>query len=377
MTYTLTYFPIRGRAGHIRLLLEDLKIPYNYKVVQFVPVLQDDNLYIAQSGAIARYLARKHNKYGANETEMALNDMIFEMNADIQNIYVKFIFDEKHNEKKNDFITEVKGKLELVERFLKRRGKTYTVCDDATLADYYLFEILDIIKRQKDDILKEFPHLESLYQRMKSRPNIAAYVQSDRYFDKPVPVVLSIFDCFWKIIPYKQNLISNDEWKTLKSRGPETGEIPFAQLPVLQHGDLHLAQSGAIARYSPEDTIKLEKAQADMLYDTVSDIRQVYRDFIFDENWQAKREKFAESASNRFALLENMHGKQYLIGDDTCFADYHLLEVIHIIQRIQSDIVRPYSWLTAFCQRMEQRSNIAEYLKSTRRFEKPVPLAHA
>eukprot|EP00871_Galdieria_phlegrea_P001607 jgi/Galph1/2447/GphlegSOOS_G1121.1 len=363
MTYTLTYFPIRGRAGHIVLLLEDLKIPYNHKVVQFVPVLQDDNLYIAQSGAIARYLARKHNKYGANETEMALNDMIFEMNADIQNIYVKFIFDKKHNEKRMILSPKLRTSWNLL-------SDSSNVVAKHTL--------------QKDDILKEFPHLESLYQRMKSRSNIAAYLHYFTFRGRAEHIRLFFEDCK---ITYKQNLYDEFgyEWKSLKSRGPETGEIPFAQLPVLQHGDLHLAQSGAIARYlarrhNKYGQTELEKAQADMLYDTVSDIRQVYRDFIFDENWQAKREKFAESASNRFALLEkyvSRHGKQYLIGDDTCFADYHLLEVIHIIQRIQSDIVRPYSWLSAFCQRMEQRSNIAEYLKSTRRFEKPVPLAHA
>ncbi|GJQ13854.1 hypothetical protein GpartN1_g5645.t1 [Galdieria partita] len=186
-------------------------------------------------------------------------------------------------------------------------------------------------------------------------------------------------------IPYQQNLIANEDWKQLKARGPETGEIPFAQLPVLQHGKLYLAQSGAIARYVARRHKKygqneVEMSLADMLYDTVSDIRQVYRDFIFDENWQAKRDKFVENASNRLALLEKYVSKRntpYLVGEDTTFADYHLLEVIHIIQRVQSDIVRPYSWLTSFCQKMESRPNIAEYLKSSRRFEKPVPLPHA
>ncbi|KAK4528454.1 hypothetical protein GAYE_SCF56G6397 [Galdieria yellowstonensis] len=188
-------------------------------------------------------------------------------------------------------------------------------------------------------------------------------------------------------IPYRQNLIANENWKQLKARGPETGEIPFAQLPVLHEAgtSLYLAQSGAIARHLARRHHKygqneLEASLADMLYDTASDIRQVYRDFIFDENWQAKRESFVSNASNRFALLEKFMSSRntpYLAGQDTTFADYHLLEVIHIIQRVQSDIIRPYSWLQSFCQKMESRPNIAEYLKSSRRFEKPVPLPHA
>jgi glutathione S-transferase len=188
-------------------------------------------------------------------------------------------------------------------------------------------------------------------------------------------------------IPYRQNLIANENWKQLKARGPETGEIPFAQLPVLHEPgtSLYLAQSGAIARHLARRHHKygqneLEASLADMLYDTASDIRQVYRDFIFDENWQAKRESFVSNASNRFSLLEKFVSSRntpYLVGQDTTFADYHLLEVIHIIQRVQSDIIRPYSWLQSFCQKMESRPNIAEYLKSSRRFEKPVPLPHA
>ncbi|GJQ13861.1 hypothetical protein GpartN1_g5652.t1 [Galdieria partita] len=209
MTYTITYFPIRGRVEHARLLLEDNKIPYKSQVVQFgdewssfkkkgldsgelpfgqVPVLHDDKLHLAQSGAIARYLARKHNKYGANEEEMALNDMMFDMGIDIQNIYVKFIFDESHKQKKEEFVKEVKGKLDLVEKFMKRQGKPYLASSEPTFADYLMFEVLDVIKRQQDDILKEFSHLDSFYDKMKSRPNIIAYRQSDRFFEKPVPV---------------------------------------------------------------------------------------------------------------------------------------------------------------------------------------------
>ncbi|KAK4528446.1 hypothetical protein GAYE_SCF56G6389 [Galdieria yellowstonensis] len=209
MSYTLTYFPIRGRAEHARLLLEDNQIPYKSQVVQFgdewksfkakglesgelpfgqVPVLHDGNLHLAQSGAIARYLARKHNKYGADDVEKALNDMMFDMGIDIQNMYVKFIFDENHKQKKGEFVQEVKGKLDLVEKFMKRQGKPYLASSEPTFADYLMFEVLDVIKRQQEDILKDFPLLQGFYEKMGSRPNIVAYRKSDRFYEKPVPV---------------------------------------------------------------------------------------------------------------------------------------------------------------------------------------------
>jgi len=75
-TYVLACFPVRARAEHIRLLLEDLKLPCemesipkeavtqpkilpNYLSFGQVKVLKYGNWVLAQSGASARFLARK------------------------------------------------------------------------------------------------------------------------------------------------------------------------------------------------------------------------------------------------------------------------------------------------------------------------------
>ncbi|KAK4522691.1 hypothetical protein GAYE_PCTG14G0581 [Galdieria yellowstonensis] len=207
--YQLVYFPIRGRAEHIRLFFEDLKIPYESKVITFeewgkykpehsgtkelpfgqLPVLRDDQLYLSQSGAIARHLARKHDKYGKTEEEKALNDMLYDMTVDIHSIYLKHIYDPNRKDKMDTFVQEAKGKLELVEKFVQRRTKSqYLVCDEPTLADYYMYEVLDILAREVKTILESYPKLQAIHAQMKSRPNIAAYLKSERRFDKPVPV---------------------------------------------------------------------------------------------------------------------------------------------------------------------------------------------
>lgn len=167
--YRITYFPIRGRAEHIRLFLEDLKLPYESKVISFeewesykskhsgtaqlpfgqLPMFQDGDLHLAQSGAIARHLARKHDKYGKTDEEKALNDMLFDMAVDIHSIYLKHIYDPQRKQKMDTFVQQAKEKLNLVEKFVNQRGKKFVVCDEPTLADYYMFEVLDILLREE------------------------------------------------------------------------------------------------------------------------------------------------------------------------------------------------------------------------------------
>ncbi|GJQ09827.1 hypothetical protein GpartN1_g1618.t1 [Galdieria partita] len=206
--YKITYFPIRGRAEHIRLFLEDLQIPYESKVITFeewesykskhigtlelpfgqLPIFQDGNLQLAQSGAIARHLARKHDKYGKTAEEKALNDMLFDMAVDIHSVYLKHIYDPQRKQKMNTFVQEARGKLELVEKFVTHRGNKFTVCNEPTLSDYYMFEVMDILLREENKILDSYPKLKEIHSQMKNRPNIAAFLKSDRRFDKPVPV---------------------------------------------------------------------------------------------------------------------------------------------------------------------------------------------
>ncbi|MFH4978255.1 hypothetical protein AB6A40_004964, partial [Gnathostoma spinigerum] len=88
--YKLQYFPLRGRAESIRLLLTylgqefiDEKISFEEwpKVKPttpfgFLPVLTVDGEYqIAQTLAILRYLARKHGLEGSTDEENAYIDM--------------------------------------------------------------------------------------------------------------------------------------------------------------------------------------------------------------------------------------------------------------------------------------------------------------
>lgn len=208
--YQLEYFPIRGLGEFIRFLLEDNSIPYIHQTIQRddwqkvkeegvqsgqipfgqLPVLKDGEHYIAQGGAIIRHLARKHHLYGNSLKEEALADMIFESAKDLRREYFTYIFKDDWKEKKESFIEHVKKNLEYFENYLKRVGTEYTCSNVVCFADYNLFEVLDLLHRLKTSVFDHFSNLNSFYERMKSRPNLAAFLASDRHYAQPVFIPL-------------------------------------------------------------------------------------------------------------------------------------------------------------------------------------------
>lgn len=124
---TLKYFAVRGRAEPIRLLLEELQIPYNDVQVQLkdwlqtkptlkfkqLPVYEEKHpsgdesktLVIPQSQAILRYLARKYDVYGKTESERIRCDIVEELAQDFIIEIGLLIWDKKFNELRDSFIT--------------------------------------------------------------------------------------------------------------------------------------------------------------------------------------------------------------------------------------------------------------------------------
>lgn len=121
------------------------KIPFGQ-----MPVLRDGDMYLAQSGAILRHLARKHDLYGTTEEEKAMADMINDFANDLRTPYVRMIYSDNWKEMLPEYLETAKKQLELLERYLTRRGKAYAVCDEKPcFADYNLLAMLDCIHRLK------------------------------------------------------------------------------------------------------------------------------------------------------------------------------------------------------------------------------------
>lgn len=52
-----------------------------------IPVLRDGDVFLAQSGAMVRYLARQHDLYGDSVVEAARIDMIYEGGNDLRKVF--------------------------------------------------------------------------------------------------------------------------------------------------------------------------------------------------------------------------------------------------------------------------------------------------
>ena len=57
-----------------------------------LPCLRHGDLQLVQSSAIMRYLARKHDLYGAGDVEASLIDMIHDGQEDLRTKYIRMIY---------------------------------------------------------------------------------------------------------------------------------------------------------------------------------------------------------------------------------------------------------------------------------------------
>jgi len=203
---SLLYFPIRGRAEAIRLVLEDSKTPYDDKYpenwdekekpagitsgdIPFgqVPSIKDGDFPLVQSNAILRYLGRKLGLYGQSITEQALIDEVMDEAEDVRVAYAFLIYRDKLEAKAKEKHQQSQDtRLTYLEKFISKNegGKRYLVGKDFTIADASWFEVLDVHLKIFPSLLDKFPLLKGYYARVASRPNIAAYVSSGRRLKK-------------------------------------------------------------------------------------------------------------------------------------------------------------------------------------------------
>jgi glutathione S-transferase len=193
----ITYFPIRGRAEPIRLMLEELGIKYREKPVAGadwrelkpkmpfgkVPMFEDGKYTIHESHAIYRYLGRKYGLYGESENECIQCDMLEQVLSDAVEAFSRLTWSSRFEEKRQDFIDkQVRNTLNNLENFLAKsdRNQDYWVGNRLTYVDFLGWMYLDCMRALAGDIISEYPSLTHLKQSFENRPHIKAYLESDR-----------------------------------------------------------------------------------------------------------------------------------------------------------------------------------------------------
>ncbi|GBF92103.1 hypothetical protein Rsub_04450 [Raphidocelis subcapitata] len=209
MTFTIYYFPIRGRAEVAKLVCAYAKEPW--KLVEHSyeeqkndldtwpfgqsprAVDEDSGANIVQSNAIIRHLARKHKLYGANEEEMTKVDILLDAVEDLRMKYVPLIYVGKLEPKAKEEYWKTHGDkagingrnggahFEYLERLLKKAGGTWFVGPAPTAADLAVYDIIHLHLRDQlfpEEMKAQYPGLVAHHDRVEALPGVKEYLAS-------------------------------------------------------------------------------------------------------------------------------------------------------------------------------------------------------
>jgi glutathione S-transferase len=215
-TVKLVYFGVEGRGELIRQLLHAGKVEFEDKRLpgltapewleikdsmpfSSVPVLYWDGEEIAQTQAIARFVAKKSGLAGSSDLEFAQSDMIA---CHAEDLIAKWVWgrfapsEEARVENSNNLLKVVLPKwLAQAEALLKKRGGVWFAGSGLTFGDVAVMNILNFMTHPKEAIWKDmdnvaeraalldtFPLLKAHDLRVRATPEIAAWLQKKPEF---------------------------------------------------------------------------------------------------------------------------------------------------------------------------------------------------
>ncbi|KAM9475312.1 glutathione S-transferase Mu 4-like [Clarias gariepinus] len=207
MAMKLAYWDIRGLAQPIRLLLEYTGTKWEDKLYSCgeapnydkscwlndkaklkmdfpnLPYLEDGERKIAQSNAILRYIARKHNLCGKTEDEIVRVDILENQAMDFRNGFVMLCYFDFES-KKQSYLEALPGILKQFSDFLGERK--WFAGDKITFVDFIMYELLDQHRMFEPKCLDNFKNLRDLLDRFEALEKISAYMKSNRFMKTPV-----------------------------------------------------------------------------------------------------------------------------------------------------------------------------------------------
>jgi glutathione S-transferase len=209
---TLIYFPVRGRAELIRLVLVEAGVDFQeHSVVangpthqgrptdfaqlkqsgllpfQAVPVWEEpDGFRLAQSLAIVRYLSRKHGLLGGTPREEALVDQVLGLFDDVRPELRKLVTvapaDRAATRTELNEVVLPRW-LGNMDRLLasNRDGVGFIVGESFTVADLAFWYLLELIRDNGFGArIDRYPRLVRYEKRIEERPQLKSYRASER-----------------------------------------------------------------------------------------------------------------------------------------------------------------------------------------------------
>jgi glutathione S-transferase len=216
MRYELYYWPsIQGRGEFIRLALEEAAADYvdvargkrgtaaMMKMMEgrsgapfAPPFLKAGKLVIGQVANILLYLGARHGlapkaeagRLWLNQLQLTVADLVVEVHDTHHPLGVTLYYEDQRGPAKKRtqefWNARVPKYIGYFERLLKNSGGAYLTGRRLTYIDLSLFQIVEGLRYAFPDRMKAFerkiPGLVDLHDRVATRPNIGAYLASDR-----------------------------------------------------------------------------------------------------------------------------------------------------------------------------------------------------
>jgi glutathione S-transferase len=216
MRYQLYYWPsIQGRGEYVRLALEDAGAAYGdvargpsgmaamSRMMKqgdrppfAPPFLKVGKLVIGQTANILLYLGSRHGlapkaeagRLWVHQLQLTIADFVAEVHDTHHPIGVSLYYEDQRapaKKRTEEFWNErVPKYLGYFERLVSESGGTFTTGRRATYVDLSLFQIVEGLRyafpKRMQQFEREIPKLVELRDRVAARPNIKAYLASNR-----------------------------------------------------------------------------------------------------------------------------------------------------------------------------------------------------
>jgi glutathione S-transferase len=198
----LFYFLGRGRAETTRWMLsineinfinvpintpEDLLKLRNTDKLPFdqMPLLEINGMYLSQSVAMVKYLARLGGYYGSNDKEALYCDMFAGAISDFAETAMQAPFQPSNNLALETLKIRFQKFSPKFELRIKENGNNLCVGNKITFADILLTEALNSYIEWIPNLLNESKILSSLYERIMNEKAIKSYLNSKKRYPKP------------------------------------------------------------------------------------------------------------------------------------------------------------------------------------------------
>lgn len=197
----LTYFDLRGRAETIRLMLRATRVEFHdHRVVSSeawselklqlpfgrLPLYEATGVYLPESHAISRHLARSFGWLGADAAMDARADATQDALAEAQEDLWRFAWVENYHEIMEPYAaTQLEPRLQRLQAWFEHegpgapgRGARFWVADAPIHVDFLAFVYLDEIDAFFPKTLKCFETLAAFHRCIRTIPAVADYIAS-------------------------------------------------------------------------------------------------------------------------------------------------------------------------------------------------------